>query len=75
MATDLFEGLVQLNQGVAVPEGLPLRQGENPFAGISAFPGGTIPAATPAPHQSVNPIPQPTSLEEALFGLGGKTYG
>lgn len=75
MATDLFQALTQLNQGVAVPQGQPLRTGENPMTGLSAFPGATIPAATAAPNLSVNPTKQPTSLEEALFGLGGNIYG
>lgn len=70
MANDLLQSLVNMTGGVASPVGQPVLQGENPLSLLQGHPGGTIPAATPAPMQSVNPAPQVKSLEEMLFSGG-----
>ena len=71
MAVDLLQSLMNMNTGVAVPQGQPLLQGENPLTSLQGLPAGTIPSATPAPNISANPTKQVKSLEEMLFGLGG----
>jgi len=71
MAVDLMQSLMNMNTGVAQPQGQPLLQGENPLTNLQGLPAGTTPAATPAPHTSVNPTKQVKSLEEMLFGMGG----
>ena len=71
MAVDLLQSLMNMNTGVAVPQGQSLLQGENPLTSLQGLPAGTTPAATPAPHTSANPSKQVKSLEEMLFGLGG----
>ena len=71
MSIDLFTSLMNMNTGVAVPQGEPILQGENPLVSVEGLPPATVPAATPAPHVAVNPTQQVKSLEEMLFGLGG----
>jgi len=68
MAVDLLQSLMNLNAGVAAPQGQPLVQGENPLVGLAGLPPGTIPASTPAPDQAANPTQQVTSMEELIFG-------
>lgn len=71
MATDLLQSLMNMNSGVAVPQGQPMMQGENPLTALQGLPPGVIPSATPAPMQAANPTNQVKSLEEMLFGIGG----
>lgn len=71
MAVDLFTSLMNMNAGVASPEGQPIVQGENPLVALQGLPAGTVPAATPAPQINSNPTQQVSSLEEMLFGVGG----
>ena len=72
MATDLLMSLMNMDAGVAVPQGQPIQQGQNPLTSLQGMPAGTIPAATPAPQLTANPVPnQVRSLEEMLFGVGG----
>lgn len=71
MAVDLLSSLMNMNSGVAAPQGQPLVQGENPLTSLSELPAGTIPNSTAAPHLAANPSKQATSLEDILFGLGG----
>ncbi len=71
MSIDLFTSLMNMNTGVAVPQGEPILQGENPLVSVEGLPPATVPAATPAPDVSANPTKQVKSLEEMLFGLGG----
>ena len=78
--TDLLQSLMNLQggqlsgssgTGVAVPQGQPILQGENPLASALVQRGTGIPSATPAPHQFANPSSrQVTSLEDILFGGG-----
>jgi hypothetical protein len=76
MSLDLLSSLMNLQGGVATPQGQPILQGENPLAGFQGMPGATIPAATAAPAVSVNPSGrQVQSLEEMLFGIGGGLNG
>lgn len=71
MSNDLLMSLMNMNQGVAVPEGNPILQGENPMVNTEGLPPSTVTNATAAPNLSANPTKQVQSLEEMLFGLGG----
>lgn len=71
MPTDLFMSLMNMNTGVAVPQGNPILQGENPMVNAEGLPPATVSNATAAPDVSANPTKQVQSLEEMLFGLGG----
>ncbi len=79
MSTDLMMSLMNLNQGVASPQGQPLLQSENPMSALAGLPPATVPAATPPLQQSANPALPPgrpaKSLEEQLFGFGGNLFG
>lgn len=71
MAVDLMQSLMNMNTGVAQPQGQPILQGENPLINLQGLPAGTTPAATAAPDLTANPTKQVKSLEELLFGMGG----
>jgi hypothetical protein len=68
---DLLSSLMNLNGGVAQPQGMPLQQGQNPLTGLDGLPAGSVPASTPSPDltANLNPGKQVQSLEELLFGV------
>ena len=67
---DLLTSLMNMNGGVAQPQGMPMQQGQNPMTGLEGLPPATVPAATPPPDLTANLSPgkQVQSLEELLFG-------
>lgn len=76
MANDIYQALMGLDSGVAVPQGDPLLQSENPMAYLAQLPAATVPAATPPPQLTYNPGGTPVqSLEELMFQIGGVPNG